>query len=474
MKKLIFFYIALCLFPTWLWAACGGSSPQWIAADASYSEVSACVSVASAGDTISISGNATWTGNTLALTRGINVIGSGNPVITSKGIAIYWTPSESAQAAHDTLKISGIIFDADNASSDDVSSSGIIRINNSSPTNHVNLIFNSNTIKNATKSVRGLYLHGPIYGVAYNNIFDRLPIILTTGWSDYNSWNNYNQLYGSSNTFFLEDNTIQYSESYTSSGYAGWIESGNGAWIVVRYNTWDDTNLVDSKEYWDSHGLQSPTSPEPDQDGQCQQYSTMVAEYYGNKIIDATDANRWMYHRGGWLLMYFNSLDANNTPTGIRHTQYACNECASVGSYNQKVENTYEWSNLINGSNTIGEVASPGSQPYGCVSDPIIENEDFWNYKSDFSDNSTRGMGCGTLANRPATCTTGVGYWATDQSCSDLTGMVGSNPTTPISGTLYKCTDTNTWTAYYTPYTYPHPLRSQHGRFSGSGSFNVR
>jgi len=37
--------------------------------------------------------------------------------------------------------------------------------------------------------------------------------------------------------------------------------------------------------------------------------------------------------------------------------------------------------------------------------------------------------------------------------------MVGTNPSTPISGTLYKCTSANTWTAYYTPYTYPHPLR---------------
>src|SRR5213593_4734233 len=26
------------------------------------------------------------------------------------------------------------------------------------------------------------------------------------------------------------------------------------------------------------------------------------------------------------------------------------------------------------------------------------------------------------------------------------------------SGVLYKCTATNTWTLYYTPYTYPHPL----------------
>ena len=37
--------------------------------------------------------------------------------------------------------------------------------------------------------------------------------------------------------------------------------------------------------------------------------------------------------------------------------------------------------------------------------------------------------------------------------------MVGVNPRTPVSGTLFKFTAPNTWTAYYTPFTYPHPLR---------------
>jgi len=34
----------------------------------------------------------------------------------------------------------------------------------------------------------------------------------------------------------------------------------------------------------------------------------------------------------------------------------------------------------------------------------------------------------------------------------------GASAAYPINGTLYKCTSTNTWTSYYTPYTYPHPL----------------
>ena len=36
----------------------------------------------------------------------------------------------------------------------------------------------------------------------------------------------------------------------------------------------------------------------------------------------------------------------------------------------------------------------------------------------------------------------------------------GSNHTLGADGVLYKCTATNTWSVYYTPYDYPHPLRS--------------
>jgi hypothetical protein len=65
--------------------------------------------------------------------------------------------------------------------------------------------------------------------------------------------------------------------------------------------------------------------------------------------------------------------------------------------------------------------------------------------------NGTKGTGFGTFANRPTTCTAGVGYWATD------TGTW--NTYNSEQGTLYKCSSGgNAWTAAYTPYTYPHPL----------------
>lgn len=67
--------------------------------------------------------------------------------------------------------------------------------------------------------------------------------------------------------------------------------------------------------------------------------------------------------------------------------------------------------------------------------------------------NGTTGTGWGTLVNRPATCTKGVGYLATDQGTWDT---VSGGP----QGVLFVCSATNTWSLNYTPYTYPHPLES--------------
>ncbi len=76
---------------------------------------------------------------------------------------------------------------------------------------------------------------------------------------------------------------------------------------------------------------------------------------------------------------------------------------------------------------------------------------DFGTYGNSGSFNGTAGIGEGLLSARPSTCAAGTdpatggsamgaGYWATD------------------TNTLYVCNPANTWTAYYTPYTYPHPL----------------
>ncbi len=63
-------------------------------------------------------------------------------------------------------------------------------------------------------------------------------------------------------------------------------------------------------------------------------------------------------------------------------------------------------------------------------------------------------VGSGLRSARPATCTLNDAYWSTD-----FGGNWHTTNGTANDGTLDKCTATNTWTnAFYTPYTYPHPI----------------
>ena len=66
--------------------------------------------------------------------------------------------------------------------------------------------------------------------------------------------------------------------------------------------------------------------------------------------------------------------------------------------------------------------------------------------------NGTSGVGFGTLANRPTSCTPYVGYFATDQGSWNTSGNSFGQ------GQFFVCAASNTWTLHYTPYAYPHPL----------------
>ena len=124
------------------------------------------------------------------------------------------------------------------------------------------------------------------------------------------------------------------------------------------------------------------------------------------------------------------------------------NSASATGWCAQAHEPSYFWLNRTGSSVTAIDTGGRGLS----TTTHVLNDRDYYNEVGSFT--GTSGVGAGPLGNRPTTCGPGVAHWATDEGSWNKTLPANT------SGRLYTCTATNTWTLYYTPHTYPHPLQN--------------
>lgn len=456
MKLKLLFVCIIVLFPSLGWTACGTactkSGTTYTCTDISYDCVSAAVSASSVGDTINVaSGTATW-GTTLTIDKGIYLIGagSGNTIITTTahpGIA-YAPPIGSAD---NPFRLSGFRFNKATGDNLPILQWGT---KDNAPTaignNKLTKGRVDHCIFNATGTVNPLiWMYPGTYGVFDNNTFNAYNYAFRAtddneGTSAGYAWSYWGWTPGTSDAVYVENNTFNFTASVDNVGTSS---QGAHRW-VFRYNTFNVNSSTFS--FFDAHGNMNPWYS-----------SVQVSNIYGNKFVAGNHTAQIHKQRGGQSFAFYNDWQTTgDTPVFAIQEEYADSDGPgpannAVTGQPQHVYNSYYFNNRVNTTGTLIDTVIDdwvGSIP--------ADNVDVWN-QTDWNNNGSTGVGCGTIASRPATCATGAGYWATNQSCSSLTGMVGENLSTPISGTLYRCSSNDHWDVYYTPYEYPHPLRGE-------------
>lgn len=126
-----------------------------------------------------------------------------------------------------------------------------------------------------------------------------------------------------------------------------------------------------------------------------------------------------------------------------------------ISSGQSALEPILAWGNLLNGSQA--NIINTGV-------DIVAENRDIYNQNAACAGTAcTAGIGRGTSL--PGACTptatnSGPYFFDTDAGNWNAPGVDGPQDSADTSGVLYQCTAPNTWTAFWIPFAYPHPLVS--------------
>lgn len=391
------------------------------AASPSYTDIMAAYTIALPGDTIIVpAGAAAWP-QVLSLTKPVRMIAAGvdSTIITVASGARSFTYHPPAGTVI-PFRMSGFRFNCNNVSH------GFTLENNASwpPIRNVRVDHNAfyNTVGNGVATFE---IDGPVYGVADHNLIEGGGHCDNMGQNSCADWAAYDFAIGTANNWYWEDNDIHLGTNCAV------CTGGHGGQYVYRYNQITYNGSVGMYSCFDMHGNQSGV------------VGPHGGEIYENVVhsIGSNRTGRTFYHRGGIMVIFNNQWDF--TTNEWLTVEENCNSIPCSTPYPYQVQQSYYWSNhnnthLLLPSDISGEFYLPGGNNPSC---PIAEGVNWWFHRVGFD--GTVGMGVGTLAQRPSSgLVVGVGWWATDER------------------KLYRATSPTTWELYYTPYTYPHPLRS--------------
>jgi hypothetical protein len=492
MKKVLGLLLFL-VFSSSAHAACTGSGTTWSCpAGASSTDVQNAINSASDGSTITFaSGAYTWSSKiNFSPSAGTTLICASAGACTVSGGTVLGTSAYSGTNTH-FYRISGFVFNATGSGfviwfgsgcSGCTGSFTQVRVDHNQfnlPAGSVAVFFGEST---SVTNTYGVVDHNTVTSSGSVQILNMIGSAQSTPPSS--------QL-GTGNNMFVEDNTINIT-TMTNSG-DGCMDSWGGAAIVWRHNT--STNCLVT-----AHGVTHAGGP-----NNIELYNNTIQVNSGSSSAGVSDCYRCFHHQGSGTFIAYNNVfsatgghngdaiamahyrdfasgtsidggtppcdgtqsrDGNRSP-GATWYGYPCWHQPGRDPATGSVKPMYAWNNSW--SDTHAQINLTledfgGSAPPSCTIGSggncdyfavhMKYDRDAYNAVSASAQTSpltpfagVTGMGFGTLANRPPTCITnvtesgsGVGYFATD------------------TNTLYTCSAANTWTVYYTQYTYPHPL----------------
>ncbi len=262
----------------------------------------------------------------------------------------------------------------------------------------------------------GTYFNQIFDITVYRNVYNNIPFGPCGGLNSLDPWD-------------TVDNVVYYSGTATSGSGGNTMSDTSQSWTANQfiprgapYSVYDTTKTFTAEITSNSANSLTVVGGIPEQSN-----SFSVGDHY--EIIRATVCA----DQGGRGMGNYISGD---TPS-------------QTNALNEALDPVYEWDNSV----PAGHI----KQNFESDTARVLANRDYYTENAtgspqeqtsptspfDGSGSGGKGVGWGTLANRPTSCTPTVGYFANDS---------GSQ------GTLYLCKTANTWTAFYTPYTYPHPL----------------